>query len=274
MGSPSPPFGPSRAEDPMASSSFRRIFLTGASTGLGAGLAAAYAQPGVTLGLVARRQALLEEQQAALEAKGATVCVYPADVSDTERMGEVAADFLERAGGADLVIANAGIAAKGAAVTDGAAAEVARLFAVNLIGVSNTLLPFVPPMLAAGDGVLVGISSMAGFRALPGRAPYSASKVAVRTFLDGMRMDLHGTGVHAMTICPGFVRTPLTEDNPEMMFVLDVDDAVPLMVDAIARRDPTFAFPWQMDLLRRVLTRAPESVVRKMAPKARSSSMS
>ena len=113
---------------------------------------------------------------------------------------------------------------------------------------------------------------MAGHRALPRRAAYSTSKAAVTTFMNAIRMDLHGTGVHAMTLCPGFVETPLTEDNPEMFFVINVDKAVAYMTGAIAAQKRTYTFPWQMNLLKEVLTRAPEAVVRRMAPASRTQS--
>ena len=85
-------------------------------------------------------------------------------------------------------------------------------------------------------------------------------------------MDLHGTGVHAMTLCPGFVDTPLTQDNPSMMFVIDVPRAVEYMVGAIESRKRTYTFPWQMNLLKEVMSRAPEPMIRMIAPAPRTRS--
>lgn len=250
-----------------------RVFITGASTGLGEGLAKHYAEQGATLGLVARREGLLQEHKAAFEKLGATVHIYPRDVADTEGMQTAIDDFLSQAGGVDLVIANAGVGIKDR-IAEGEAAEIAWLMQVNVIGVTNTVVPFVPTMLEQGSGILCAISSMAGHRALPRRTAYSTSKVAVRTFMDGMRMDLHGSGVHAMTLCPGFVTTPLTEDNPEMFFVIDVDKAVDYMTSAIAAKKTTFSFPWQMNMMKAVLKRAPEALVRRSAPASRTKSSS
>ena len=246
----------------------QRVFITGASSGLGAGLARHYAKPGATLGLVARRAALLDEVATELRAAGATAHVYVADVADTAAMGAASARFLEDAGGVDLVVANAGVGIR-SALLEGDAAEVARLMQINVIGVTNTVVPFVPKMVAQRAGVLCAISSMAGHRAMPGRVAYSASKKAVTTFMDGLRMDLHGSGAHAMTICPGFVRTPLTDGVPGMMFLVECDDAVRLMAGAIEARRNTFTFPWQMNLLKEVMVRAPEWLVRRVAPKPR-----
>lgn len=247
------------------------MFITGASTGLGRGLALHYAQSGAVLGLVARRRELLEELKGVCEERGASVHVYSQDVADTAGMGRAIEGFLSAAGGADLVIANAGVGIKNT-LHEGRADEVAWLMGINVIGVTNTIVPFVPALLQQGSGTLVAVGSVAGHRAIPGRAAYSASKACVKTFMDGLRMDLTGSGVHAMTLMPGFVETPLTEHNPEMIFVLDVDTAVQKMTRAIAAQRSTFTFPWQMSLLSGVMKIAPESMLRRMAPKPRTQS--
>jgi short-subunit dehydrogenase len=207
----------------------QRIFLTGASSGIGAGLARHYARPGAVLGLVARRAELLESLAGELRA---------------------------------------GVGIRNA-LREGNAEDVARLVQINVIGVTNTVVPFVPALLAQGSGVLCAVSSVAGHRALPGRAAYSSSKRAVTTFMDGLRMDLHGTGVHAMTICPGFVRTPMTDGMKGMLFLVELDDAVRQMAGAIEARRNTFTFPWQIRALRRVLALAPEWLLRRAAPPPR-----
>lgn len=249
----------------------QRVFITGASTGLGRGLALHYAKPGAVLGLVARRRELLDELRAECEQRGASAHVYAQDVADTAGMGRAIDEFLQAAGGADLVIANAGVGIK-SALLEGRADEVAWLMGINVVGVTNTIVPFVPALVRQGSGTLVAIGSVAGHRAIPGRAAYSASKACVKTFMDGLRMDLVGTGVHAMTLMPGFVETPLTAHNPEMMFVLDVDTAVAEMTGAIAKARGTFTFPWQMRILSGVMKVAPEALLRKVAPKPRTKS--
>jgi short-subunit dehydrogenase len=246
-----------------------RVFLTGASSGIGAALARRYAVPGAVLGLVARRREVLEELARELRGKGAAVHLHPADVAETEAVGQAARAFLEAAGGVDLVVANAGVGIR-SALHEGDAASVARMMQINVIGVTNTIIPFVPAMLFQKSGTLVAVGSMAGHRALPGRAAYSASKAAVTTFMDGLRMELHGSGVHAMTICPGFVRTPMTAVlDGKLPFAVGADEAAEDMVAAIARRDRTFTFPWQMRVLRPVMVSAPEWFVRRAAPRAR-----
>jgi short-subunit dehydrogenase len=249
----------------------RRLFVTGASTGLGHGLADHYARDGAHLGLVARRESLLRDLEKEWSARGARVEVYPGDVADTDFMARSAQAFVEAAGGVDLVFANAGVGIANR-VLEGESREIAWLMNVNVVGVTNTIVPFVPHMVKQRSGVLCAVSSMAGHQPLPGRAAYSASKACVTTFMSALRMDLHGTGVHAMTLCPGFVDTPLTKDNPSMMFVIDVPQAVDYMVGAIESRKRTYTFPWQMNLLKEVMTRAPEPVIRLISPAPRTRS--
>lgn len=245
-----------------------RVLITGASSGLGEGLALHYARPGAIVGIVARRAPALEVLADTLRDRGARALIYPADVTDTKAMRAVAHGFADEARGVDLVIANAGVAMRGP-VRESDPSAVADLFAINVAGVTNTLMPFVPIMTAQRGGVLCAVSSVAGHRGLPGRAAYSASKAAVITFVDALRMELAGTGVHAMTLCPGFVRTPMTDVLEERLpFLLERDDAVVCMVHAIEKRVGTYTFPWQMRVLHRVLEHAPEWLVRRATRKA------
>ena len=254
-------------------SEIRRLFVTGAGSGLGEGLADHYARSGAHLGIVGRRESLLRERAEEWVARGARVEVYAGDVADTEFVARTASEFVAAAGGVDLVFANAGVGIANR-VLEGESREIAWLMNVNVIGVTNTIVPFVPHMVTQGSGVLCAVGSMAGHQPLPGRAAYSASKACVKTFMSSLRMDLHGTGVHAMTLCPGFVDTPLTVDNPGMMFVIDVPKAVEYMVRAIEARKRTYTFPWQMNALKEVMARAPEWLIRRLAPAARTRSSS
>jgi short-subunit dehydrogenase len=246
-----------------------RVFVTGASSGLGEGLALHYAQPGNIIGLCARRAPMLAELARSVEAAGARPIVLPADVADTAAMATAAADFTAQAGGVDLVIANAGVGIP-SQVLEGKSEPVAKLMRINVIGVTNTVLPFVPVMVQQRSGVLVAMGSLAGQRGLPGRAAYSASKAAVATFMDALRQDLRGTGVHAMTLCPGFVHTPLTAKLPgKLPFVIERDEAVARMAAAIERHERRVLFPWQVKLLGQVLRWIPERWLHRISPPAR-----
>jgi NADP-dependent 3-hydroxy acid dehydrogenase YdfG len=186
------------------------------------------------------------------------------DVRDTTAMKEACASFLDEAHGVDLVVANAGTDR----VQDLRAGDldaVLDVFQTNLTGVANTVVPFIPSMLAAGAGTLVAVSSIAGFRALPRHAAYCASKAAVTTFMDGVRMDLAGTGVHAMTVCPGFVRTEMTRGATHPMpFSMEVNAAVDEILRAVRRRMRTRSFPGGMRALKVLMTLSPEAVLRRV----------
>jgi short-subunit dehydrogenase len=247
----------------------KRALITGASSGLGEGLARLYGAPGATIGLVGRREEALRKLAAELEQKGARPLIYPADVRDTEIMAETARHFFEHAGGCDVVIANAGIGEgrRDQRFDSRAAAEVLH---VNVIGLTNTLLPWVELMRAQGSGTLVGMASIAGYRAIVGSLSYSASKAAVMTFMEGLQMELDGTGVHAMAICPGFVRTPLTDKNDfKMPFRIECDDACLRMKKAIDAKKRHYTFPLPMLLAAQLMRVAPQWVLKRSSPRWR-----
>lgn len=246
----------------------RRILITGASSGLGEGLALAYAEPGRVLGLFGRRADALDRVRALVEARGARAFVFPVDVVDTPAMSAAVQSFATAAGGLDLVVANAGIG-EGRRGERFDAEKVADVFRVNLIGLTNTLLPAIPILRQAGGGTLVGMASVAAYRALPGSLAYSASKGAVLTFMEGLGMELGGTGIHAMALCPGFVRTPLTDKNDfSMPFLLERDDACARMKRAIDAKKKRFTFPLPMAVAAQLLRVVPEAVLLRVSPKS------
>jgi short-subunit dehydrogenase len=133
----------------------------------------------------------------------------------------------------------------------------------------NTIEPATALMCDRGRGQLAVMSSLASFRGYSNAPAYCASKAAVRLYGEGLRGRLTGSGIDVNVVCPGFVRTPLTDGVPGMMFLVECDDAVRLMAGAIEARRKTFTFPWQMNLLKEVMVRAPEWLVRRLAPKPR-----
>ena len=157
----------------------RRIFITGASSGIGEAMARHYAGADTEIGLFARRRELLEKLAASLPGRSA---VYAADIADTAAVAAAARDFLERFGTPDLVIANAGVSVGTHADAIADVDKLRRVLEVNVTGLAATLSAFAPSMRAAGRGTLCGIASVAGFRGLPGASAYSASKSAARTW--------------------------------------------------------------------------------------------
>ena len=180
--------------------------------------------------------------------------IYPLDVSDIAALERAAQDFVARFGAPALVIANAGVSVgtHGDDLKD--IVKLGRLLEVNVTGLAATLAAFAPAMRAAGRGTLCGISSVAGVRGIPGAGAYSASKAAAATWLESLRVELRGSGVSVVTICPGYVDTPMTRVNRyRMPFLLPADEAARRMARAIANRRRLAVIPWQMAIVSRLL---------------------
>jgi NAD(P)-dependent dehydrogenase (short-subunit alcohol dehydrogenase family) len=232
-----------------------KVFITGASSGIGAALAAHYSRQGAVLGLCARRLAPTQALLSALRADGAC---YQADVTEAPALQAAAADFVRRFDVPDIVIANAGVGAGTLTENPEDLPVFRRIMDTNVLGVVVTFQPFVEPMRARRSGTLVGIASVAGFRGLPGGGAYSASKAAAITYLESLRVELHGSGVSVVTICPGYIRTPMTQANRyRMPFLIDADDAARRMARVIAAKRRLAVIPWQMALVSLALRRLP-----------------
>jgi len=236
----------------------RSILITGASSGLGEALALAYAQSGVTLFLSGRDAVRLEAAAAACRAQGAMVETGLVDAADREAMATWVGEA-DRLAPLDLVIANAGISA--GTGRDGETAEQARaIFAVNLGGVMNTVWPAIPPMRARGRGQIALMSSLASFRGLGGAPSYCASKAAVRVWGEGLRDWLAADGIAVSVICPGFVTSRMTADNPfPMPFLMDATRAARIMRAGLAAGKGRIAFPRRLRAATWLLAALPDA---------------
>jgi short-subunit dehydrogenase len=244
------------------------VFITGASSGIGEALVHHYAASEANLGLFARREAELERVAAGIAP--ARVATYAGDVRDAQALARAAADFLQRFGAPDVVIANAGVSR--GTVTDFAEdmPAFAEVLATNVLGIVHTFQPFIAAMRAARRGALVGIASVAGFRGLPGSGAYSASKAAAISYLESLRVELRGSGIAVVTVCPGYIATPMTEGNPyRMPFLMRPDVAARKIADAIGRRRRFYVLPWQMALVGRAFRALPRPLYDRVLARAK-----
>jgi short-subunit dehydrogenase len=234
------------------------VFLTGASSGIGEALARHYAAEGATLGLVARRAAQLDALAASLPGRHFT---FAADVRDTAALQAAAESFMQQAGVPDIVIGNAGVSVGTLTGEQEDLPAFETVFDINVLGLVRTFAPFVKPMQAQRSGTLVGIASVAGIRGLPGAGAYCASKSAVITYLESLRVELRDSGVKVQTICPGYIDTPMTAINPyPMPFLLSAEDAAPRLARVIARGTSYAVVPWQMGVVAKLLRLLPDAV--------------
>jgi short-subunit dehydrogenase len=237
------------------------VFITGASSGIGQALAWRYHQAGWRLALVARRTGEIEAWARAQGLPADRHAVYGADVADTESIAAAGRACLALQGVPDAVIANAGISIG----VDTAVREdidvIARTFATNNVGLAATFHPFVAAMAQRGSGALVGIASVAGIRGLPGHGAYCASKAAVISYCESLRGELRASGVKVVTICPGYIDTPLTRQNRySMPFLMKPEDFADRAFRAIEAGASYRVIPWQMGVVAKLLRLLPNGL--------------
>ena len=224
----------------------KSVLITGASSGIGHGLALELAKRGARVGVLARRKELLDEIVGDIKRDGGKAAALMANVQDAAAVRAAVETFETELGPTDVLIANAGVGATNDAAELNAG-EVAKVIGVNVIGVANSVAAVVPGMVARGRGQLVAISSLAAYRGLPKSAAYCGSKAAVSAFFESLRLDLQAKGVDVTIIHPGFIKTPLTSGrHAQMPFLMELDDAVKKIVRAIEKRRKSYSFPWQL----------------------------
>jgi NAD(P)-dependent dehydrogenase (short-subunit alcohol dehydrogenase family) len=238
-----------------------RVFITGASSGLGAALAAEYAAQGATLGLLARRGELLDQLIGSLP-NAQQHRAYAADVRDHAAIAVAAQAFIAYAGGADVVIANAGISVGTLTEFSEDIPVFEAVIATNVIATAATFAPFIAAMRTQRTPArLVGIGSVAGIRGLPGAEAYSASKAAVISYCESLRLEMKPYGIKVVTICPGYIDTPMTRVNPyPMPFLMAPEKFAAQAVRAIAAGSSYKVIPWQMGVVAKVLRALPNPV--------------
>ena len=228
----------------------RLVFITGASSGIGQALAWRFYQAGYSLALVARRTAEIDSWAAAAGLAAGRYRIYGADVSLIDSIVTAGQECLAQQGVPDVVIANAGISIGVDTAVRADLDIMARIFATNNIGMAATFHPFIAGMTHRGSGVMAGIGSVNGVRGFPGHAAYCASKAAVIGYCESLRGELRSTGVKVVTICPGYIDTPLTRGNRySMPFLMPAADFADQSFAAIEAGASYRVIPWQMGLV-------------------------
>ncbi len=235
-----------------------RVFITGASSGIGAALAREYAAQGASLGLSARRAEVLEALRASLPHPERHT-IYPLDVCDHAALAAAARDFLARHGGADIVIASAGVSAGTLTEHPEDQQVFDAIMRINVSATVATFAPFIGAMKTQKTARrLVGIGSVAGIRGLPGAGAYSASKAAILAYCESLRLELKSSGIKVVTIAPGYIATPMTEKNTyPMPFLMPPERFARAAAGAIAAGTSYRVIPWQMGVVAKLLRAAP-----------------
>ncbi|MDX2041030.1 MAG: SDR family NAD(P)-dependent oxidoreductase [Acidobacteriota bacterium] len=244
------------------------VFITGASSGIGHALAQQLAPKGIALALAARRTDLLEALCENARQSGGEAIALTCDVGDQAQVKQAIADTVARFGRIDLAILSAGIGGPTNAA-DFKAEKFQRLLQTNLLGVAFCLEELLPLMRQQGDGTIAAISSLAGDRGFPGSAGYCATKAALSTLFDGLRVDLKAFGVNLVTIEPGYVQTPMTESFGKMPFMMQADEAARLILRRLERGDRVIRFPFAASAFMKLMRILPVSLFDRIAAKRR-----
>ena len=247
------------------------VFITGASSGIGQALALRFYQSGYRLALAARRVDEVKSWASRTNISASSYEIYSADVADIDSIVTSGQACIERQGVPDVVIANAGISVGMDSAMRQDLSVMAKTFATNNIGVAATFHPFISAMVLRGSGALVGIGSVAGIRGLPGHGAYCASKAAVIAYCESLRGELKASGVKVVTICPGYINTPLTQKNSYAMpFLMQPGAFADKAFAAISAGASYRVIPWQMGVVAKLLRLMPNAVFDKaLAGRAR-----
>jgi len=223
------------------------IYITGASSGIGEFVAYEYSKMGATIALCARRKEKLEIIEKKCVSLGAKVYTYSIDVTDLSSVKESIDDFLSKVNSIDLVLANAGLGSMDF-IEKGNPSSMNQVIETNVIGVQNTVIPFIPKMIEQYSGQIAIVGSVASYVAWPGSGAYAASKFAVRALSESLRRSLPKQ-VQVTLICPGFVKSEMTEEVEFKPFLIGTEKAAKKIVGAITKKKKVFIFPWQWNLV-------------------------
>lgn len=239
----------------------RLAFITGASSGIGQALAARFYSAGYSLALVGRRTSEIDSWVTQRGLATDRFRIYSADVSDINSIVNAGRACLEQQGIPDVVIASAGISVGVDTAERTDLDVISQVYATNNIGMAATFHPFIAPMRTRGSGALVGIGSVNGIRGLPGHGATCPSKAAVISYCESLRGELRSSGVKVVTVCPGYIDTPLTQKNQfRMPFLMRADRFADKAFATIEAGASYRVIPWQMGVVAKLLRLMPNSL--------------
>ncbi len=231
--------------------------VTGASSGIGKATALELARKGCKVALIGRRMNELTLVADSINRNGGRAQAFCCDVSNRAEIFDVTEKVGDTLGPVDLVVANAGVSMQFPAARS-ECEKIETTYRVNLLGALYTIHASLPGMISRGFGHIVGMSSMASYSGVPMKGSYCGSKAALRIELEAMRPELRSKGIYVTTVCPGYIKTPMTSNNKQKMpFLLEVDDAAKRIVDAIYSRKRVYDFPWQMSMVMGLTSKLP-----------------
>jgi short-subunit dehydrogenase len=240
----------------------RKVLITGASSGLGAALVRELAKYQVHFGLLSRRVEPMQQLQSELQNSGSKFWIRACDVQNREQVEECVDSFVAEAGGLDVAWVNSGISGD-TSFQQWQWKVVEDIIGTNLMGAMYTTMACLRHMTMQKSGAIVAISSAAAMRALPGRAIYSMTKIGLEVFIEGVATEL--PEIQFTTIYPGFVDTPINQNNPRRFWLMQPDKAAQLMIHAVAQRKKNYIYPFRMKLLFHVVRSLPAFLYRPVA---------
>jgi short-subunit dehydrogenase len=243
----------------------RVVIITGASSGIGWALAKELAAQGAKLGLLARRGEELQKLTGEIRAMGRPAEYAVADVRERQPLIDAIRALEAKLGPCDVLIANAGIGSTNT-IDDLNVKGTEKVIQVNLFGVIYSIEAVLPGMRQRGAGQIVALSSLAAYKGLPSAAAYCASKAGLNAYMESLRIQLHGIGVAFTTICPGFIRTPMVENNKSMFLIMSAEKAARKMARAIRKRTKVYNFPWITTRLMKLCNWLPDWLLHRTMP--------
>ena len=239
----------------------KKVFITGATSGIGESLAYVYSKQGSIVGIAGRRVDKLASVNKKCKELGGNPISYTLDVKNQIACKESAENFIEKAGGIDTVIANAGVGGSDK-IFSGSSSAINHILKTNIFGVTNTVFPFLPVMKNQQSGQIGIISSIASTRGFLGHGGYAASKSAVKFLADSWGYQLEKNNISITTIFPGWIATEMTENiDYKMWFLMDSNMAAKKIENAIDKGTREYILPWQWRLIVPVIKRIPRWMI-------------